>query len=504
MSKLNRVHRCLACGAAHARWAGRCASCGEWNSLEEVPTAGGPGAGRRHGAGFGAVSCGPAGADWTGAGDEAVPIPLAEVDLSAYKPLPTGIGELDRVLAGGLLPGSSTLLGGEPGTGKSTLLLQALASMAAAGRRCLLVAAEEAAHQVRRRAARLGADVPGVFVVEATLLPGIEQAVASVQPEVVVVDSVQAVSDPDVSSPAGSLVQVRACAHRLVAMAKSAGTALVLVGHVTKEGALAGPRALEHLVDTVLSFEGDRYLSLRALRALKHRFGPTGETGLFDMTETGLTSVSDPSSLFLGDRLDGAPGSAVTVPVEGHRPLLVEVQALVGRPTAVPRRFVTGLDSGRVGFLVAVLDRRCGVPVGDRDVYVSVAGGARACEPAADLAICLALASSLSGTPLRPDMVAIGEVGLGGEARRVSAMQKRLAEAQRLGFRDALVPRPAKGGGPAGRSLLVEAPLRQLPAACLSDALSIAFSAAPPVRVLRGGGPAPSLAFGAASGSNSP
>ena len=386
-------------------------------------------------------------AGWSAA-EETSPVALVDVDLTGHKPVPTGISELDRVLAGGLLPGSSTLLGGEPGTGKSTLLLQALASMATAGHRCLLVAAEEAPHQVRRRASRLGVDVPGVFVVEATQLPGVEQAIASVQPEVVVVDSVQAVSDPEVVSPAGSLAQVRTCAHHLVAMAKAAGAALVLVGHVTKEGALAGPRTLEHLVDTVLSFEGDRYSSLRALRALKHRFGPTGETGLFDMTESGLTSVGDPSSLFLGDRLDGAPGSAVTVPIEGHRPLLVEVQALVGRASAVPRRFVTGLDPGRVGFLVAVLDRRCGVPVGECDVYVSVAGGARACEPAADLAVCLALASSLSGTPLPSDLVVIGEVGLGGEARRVSGMQKRLAEARRLGFRDALVP--ASTGNPPG------------------------------------------------------
>ena len=433
MTKLNSLHRCQACGAVHARWAGRCATCGEWNSLEEEIVATGPA--RGNGAGGSSFR-----GRLTGGAEDAVPIPLVEVDITGHKPWPTGISELDRVLAGGLLPGSSTLLGGEPGTGKSTLLLQALASMATAGRRCLLVAAEEAPHQVRRRAARLGADVPGVFVVEATELPNVEQAVASVRPEVVVVDSIQAVSDPDVASPAGSPAQVRACAHRLVVMAKSAGAALVLVGHVTKDGALAGPRALEHLVDTVLGFEGDRYLSLRALRALKHRFGPTGETGLFDMTETGLTSVVDPSSLFLGDRLDGAPGSAVTVPIEGHRPLLVEVQALVGRASAVPRRFVTGLDPGRVGFLVAVLDRRCGVPVGDCDVYVSVAGGARACEPAADLAVCLALASSLSGTPLRPDLVAIGEVGLGGEARRVSGIRKRLAEAQRLGFRHALVP----------------------------------------------------------------
>lgn len=460
MSKVRTVHRCKACGATAARWTGRCPACCEWNSLQEEILA----SDQRRGTGAEGRLLGPA------------PVPLVEVDLSTYKPLPTGIGELDRVLAGGLLPGSATLLGGEPGTGKSTLLLQALASMASSGRRCLLVAAEEAAHQVRRRAGRLGADVPGVFVVEATQLPAVEQAATCLAPDVVVVDSIQAISDPAISPPAGSLAQVAACANSLVALCKALGTALVLVGHVTKDGVLAGPRALEHLVDTVLSFEGDRYLSLRAVRAVKHRFGPTGETGLFEMGETGLTGVPDPSSLFLGDRLLGAPGSAVTVPIEGHRPLLVEVQALVGRSSAVPRRFVTGLDPGRVGFLVAVLDRRAGVPVGDCDVYVSVTGGARACEPAADLAVCLALASSLSGRPVGPDLVAIGEVGLGGEVRRASGMAKRLAEAGRLGFHDALVPASAQSLANKHQvRAAAEGTPRELAAATLGEALSIAF-----------------------------
>ncbi len=485
MSKLNRVHRCHACGTAHARWSGRCTNCGGM----ELPAGGGhqrP----QPGPGAGGSSCGAGRADDF---EDAVPIPLGEVDLSAHQPIPTGISELDRVLAGGLLPGSGTLVGGEPGTGKSTLLLQALASMAANGRRGLLVAAEEAAPQVRRRAARLGADVPGVFVLEATQLPGVEQAVASVQPDVVVVDSVQAVSDPEVASPAGSLAQVRACAHRLVAMAKSSGCALVLVGHVTKEGALAGPRALEHLVDTVLSFEGDRYLSLRALRAVKHRFGPTGETGLFDMAETGLTSVTDPSSLFLGDRLDGAPGSAVTVPIEGYRALLVEVQALVGRQSAVPRRFVTGLDAGRVGFLVAVLDRHCGVPVGDRDIYVSVAGGrGRANRPPT---------SPCAWRWRRPCQVLLCARNwwpsgrLASVARLAASVACRSGWPRRSGsgFSDALVPGSAKGAkSPAPVPLL-----RQLPASCLSEALSIAFGSiasgdGPTVKAWpRKGGPVP-------------
>jgi DNA repair protein RadA/Sms len=458
MSKVRTVHRCKACGASAPRWSGRCPACGEWNSLqEELVAVGQPKAGTVEGP---------------------VPVPLGEVDLSLYKPMPTGIAELDRVLAGGLLPGSATLLGGEPGTGKSTLLLQVLASMASAGQRCLLVAAEEAAHQVRRRAGRLGAEVPGVFVVEATQLQPVEGAIATLAPDVVVVDSIQAINDPDIGSPAGSMAQVAACAKSLVALAKGLNVALVLVGHVTKDGALAGPRALEHLVDTVLSFEGDRYLSLRAVRAVKHRFGPTGETGLFEMGEDGLTGVADPSSLFLGDRLVGSAGSAVTVPMEGYRPLLVEVQALVGRPSQVPRRFVTGLDPGRVGFLVAVLDKRAGVAVGDCDVYVSVTGGARACEPAADLAVCLAIASSASGAPVGADMVAIGEVGLGGEVRRVSGMAKRLAEAGRLGFHRALVPASVKSVPEQPRARPVPSGrLRELPAATLGEALSLAFRA---------------------------
>jgi len=416
MSRERTAYRCQACGSPQARWSGRCTSCGQWNSVEEqavlVPLVV-----AAHKQSSWATELGGAGGPG-GPGPEV--LALDQVDLEAHPPMATGLSEVDRVLAGGLLPGSATLLGGEPGTGKSTLLLQLLASMAGAGRRCLLVAAEEAAHQVRRRASRLGADVAGVYVIEGTQLPAIEAAVAHLAPEVVVVDSVQAVNDPDLGPSAGSPAQVRECAHRLVAIAKACGAALLLVGHVTKEGALAGPRTLEHLVDTVLSFEGDRYLSLRSLKAVKHRFGPTGETGLFEMGETGLTGVADPSTLFLGDRRAGAAGSAVTVPIEGHRPLLVEVQALVGRLSPVPRRSVTGVDPSRVALLVAVLDR-AGAPVGQHDVYVSVAGGARAAEPAADLAICLALASSASKCAVPGDLVAVGEVDVRGLTAAVLA-----------------------------------------------------------------------------------
>ena len=477
MSKVRTVHRCQACGACQLRWAGRCPSCGEWGSLQEELETTAPGGGP-----------GPV----LGTRSIAV-VALHDVDPQGHPPMPSGLAEVDRVLAGGLVPGSATLLGGEPGTGKSTLLLQVLASMASSGKRCLLVAAEESAHQVRRRATRLGADVPGVLVVEASELSAVEAAIANVAVDVVVVDSVQAISDAGGNSAAGSPAQVRTSAHRLVSLAKSLGSALVLVGHVTKDGSLAGPRALEHLVDTVLSFEGDRYSALRALRSVKHRFGPAGETGLFEMGEAGLVGVPDPSGLFLGDRVAGVAGSAVAVPVEGHRPLLVEVQALVGRSSQAPRRYVTGLDAGRVGFLVAVLERHAGLVVGDRDVYVSVAGGARACEPAADLAACLALASCLKETPVPDGIVAIGEVGLGGEVRRVSAMQKRLSEASRLGFSAALVPAQAPGSpaSPAPRSPAPRshgclgahpagsarsgAGISQLPAATLREALSAAL-----------------------------
>jgi len=286
--------------------------------------------------------------------------------------------------------------------------------------------------------------------------------VGQLAPEIVVVDSVQALSNPEVTSSPGSVGQVRDCSLVLAALAKSANFALILVGHVTKDGGLAGPRALEHLVDTVLSFEGDRYLSLRALRAIKHRFGPTGEMGLFEMGESGLSPVADPSALFLGDRLAGSSGSAVTVTMEGYRPVLVEVQALVGRQSTLPRRLVTGASLSRVAFLVAVLDRRAGVRVDGRDTYVSVAGGARVSEPAADLAICLAIASSVCGQPVPPDVVCLGEIGLGGELRRVGSMSKRLAEARRLGFSRALVP-----GSDAAAGNLVATTLRR--------ALSLAF-----------------------------
>lgn len=382
------------------------------------------------------------------------PVPIATVDEHGWAASPTGVGELDRVLGGGLVPGSVTLLGGEPGIGKSTLVLQLLAGVSGAGRRALLVSGEESAAQVRMRARRLGAVTDGLWLQAECVLPRVVDAVAELAPEVVVVDSIQTVFDPELGSAPGTVVQVRECAAQLVRLAKSRGVAVLLVGHVTKDGALAGPRALEHVVDTVLAFEGDRHHALRFLRAVKHRFGGTGELGVFEMSEHGLVGVADPSALFLGDRRAGTPGSAVVATMEGHRPMLVEVQALVA-PTsqAIPRRSAQGVDHNRLAVLLAVLERRAGVRLGTSEVYASVVGGVRLTEPAADLGLALALASAASGVPVPPDVVACGEVGLTGEVRQVGHLERRLAEAARLGFARAVVPHSAPAG-PAGLELV--------------------------------------------------
>jgi DNA repair protein RadA/Sms len=378
------------------------------------------------------------------------PVPIAEVDLDRCGPRSTGLGELDRVLGGGLVPGSVTLVGGEPGIGKSTLLLQALAAMAAPERPVLLVTAEESARQVRLRAERLDALVPDLHLVAESVLPSILGHVGDLRPDFVVVDSIQTIFDPELGSVPGSVTQVRECAHRLVVAAKELEVSVVLVGHVTKEGSLAGPRVLEHVVDTVLSFEGDRHHALRLLRAVKHRFGSSEELGLFEMGERGLTGVPDASGLLLTDRRPGVPGSVVVPTMDGHRPLLVEIQALVSSSTLVqPRRSAQGLDHGRLTLLLAVLARRVGLETFTKsDVYASAVGGVRVAEPGADLALALALVSSLVDRALPADLVAVGEVGLGGELRQAAQMSRRLAEAARLGFRRAVVPASSPGAPP--------------------------------------------------------
>ncbi|MDP1820052.1 MAG: DNA repair protein RadA [Acidimicrobiales bacterium] len=421
------VYRCGECGAEVAKWAGRCGACEAWNSLvEEVEQALAPSA--------------PGGTPAVAG----TPMPIAEVDTEAWSPLASRVGELDRVMQGGLVPGSVTLLGGEPGIGKSTLLLQALAGLAADGRRCLYVTAEESAQQVRLRAERLGTLSANLWLVADTALPHVVEHLGAVQPDVVAVDSIQAVYDPVLSSAPGSVAQVRQCAHHLVRASKERAMATVLVGHVTKDGGLAGPRVLEHLVDTVLSFEGERHHALRLLRATKHRFGSTDELGLFEMGGAGLQGVPDASALFLADRRPGIAGSVVAPVLDGHRPLLVEVQALVtDTRLPTPRRSAQGLDSGRLALVLAVLEKRVGASFHNADVHTVVAGGVKVVEPGADLALALALVSAGSGHPLRPDLVACGEVGLGGELRQVHQTSRRLAEAARLGFRRAVVPASA-------------------------------------------------------------
>ncbi|HEX6420445.1 MAG TPA: DNA repair protein RadA [Acidimicrobiales bacterium] len=434
MSRVRTVFRCRECGAEAPQWMGWCTACGATGTLGEE-------------------AAGPAGAQ-AALAPRSVPVPIAEAVGDATAPVPTGDGELDRVLGGGLVPGSVTVLGGEPGVGKSTLLLQALASIAARRRPggrgggqgvpCLYVTAEESARQVALRAERLGVRTPALWLVAETSLPTVLGHLDALAPEVVVVDSIQTVHDPDLASAPGSVGQVRGCAQRLVSEAKARGVSIVLVGHVTKDGGLAGPRVLEHLVDTVLAFDGDRHHALRMLRAVKHRFGSTHELGLFEMGEQGLTGVPDPSALFLADRQPGVPGSVVAPVLDGQRPLLVEVQALVVPASApAPRRTAQGVDGGRLAQVLAVLDRHAQLDLGRSEVHVAVAGGVRVGEPGADLAVALAVASSATGRPVPPGVVACGELGLGGELRQVHRTERRLAEAARLGFGLALVPRSA-------------------------------------------------------------
>ncbi len=421
MAKQRMEYRCEECAAVAPRWSGRCAACEAWNTMVEVAVA------------STARAIAPV-ADFEPA------TPIAEVELGHVRALPTGVSELDRVLGGGLVPGSVTLIGGEPGVGKSTLLTQVAASMAFAGTDVLYVSAEESREQVRLRAGRLGALAPRLWLASETDLAHVLAQIDRVQPGVVVVDSIQTVHDRTLGSAPGSVVQVRECAHRLVREAKQRNVAIVLVGHVTKDGGLAGPRVLEHVVDTVLSFEGERHHALRLLRAAKHRFGSTADLGLFEMSDGGLEPVPDASALFLTDRRPGVAGSSVVPTLEGHRPLLVELQALVAK-TNLPmaRRSAQGVDGGRLAFLLAVLEKRASLDLTGADVFALAVGGVRVVEPGADLALVLAVTSSLRDAPLPADLVACAEIGLGGELRQVSQTPRRLAEAARLGFTRALL-----------------------------------------------------------------
>ncbi len=425
MARPKSVYACTECGAQAPRWLGRCPSCGSWSTLVEEPVA----------------AAGVGGSLLDAARNEVLAVRLADVRSEETPRFASGISELDRVLGGGLVPGAVLLLGGEPGVGKSTLALQLAAASSGAGRRVLYVCGEESPEQVRLRAERLPGDPGDVLVIPETRVEAIGAAWREAKPELVVVDSIQTVRTDRVESAPGSVAQVRECAAMLAAAAKSSSTVLVLVGHVTKEGAIAGPRVLEHLVDVVLTFEGDRSHSVRALRATKNRFGSTQEVGVFAMTGSGLEGVENPSELFLAERRPGVPGSCIVPFLEGTRPMLLEVQALVapaGYGTA--RRTCIGIDDGRVALLLAVLDRRAGIDLLSCDVYVNVTGGVRVAEPGADLGVALAIASSRLGLPLPDDVAACGEIGLGGEVRRVGRIDLRVREAARLGFRRLLLP----------------------------------------------------------------
>jgi DNA repair protein RadA/Sms len=430
MGKSRSIYACTECGAQQPRWLGRCPECASWSTLVEEQIGG-------------AVDAPPDLLRVEPASSGAVPRRLGEVDAAAVPRISTGLDEVDRVLGGGLVPGSVVLLAGEPGIGKSTLALQ-LAAGVHDRVPVLYVAGEESPEQVRLRADRLPELPEKLVVVAETSVEALADPWRETAPGLVLVDSVQTLRTERVESAPGSVAQVRECAAMLAATAKRSGAALVLVGHVTKEGAIAGPRVLEHMVDAVLYFEGDRSHAFRVLRARKNRFGSTHEVGVFSMSDAGLEVVSNPSELFLAERCRGTPGSCIVPLVEGTRPMLVEIQALVapaGYGTA--RRTAIGVDDGRLALLLAVLDRRSEVDLVSRDVYVNAVGGVRVGEPGADLALALAIASSRLDAPLPDDVVACGEVGLGGEIRRVARSDLRVREAARLGFRRVLLPEGA-------------------------------------------------------------
>jgi DNA repair protein RadA/Sms len=416
------VYVCQSCGSSHNRWAGKCEACGEWNAIVEEA--------RRE-----AAPKGLGGA--RGKVIELAPLSGVSAPLARRR---TGISEFDRVTGGGLVPGSALLIGGDPGIGKSTLLLQATALLAKSSR-CAYISGEESLDQVRLRAQRLGLAQAPVELAAATNLRDIIETLERRDFDAVVIDSIQTMYLDTLDSAPGTVAQVRACAAELIRAAKKGGACLLIVGHVTKDGQIAGPRVLEHMVDTVLYFEGDRGHTFRILRAVKNRFGPTDEIGVFEMAEAGLVEVPNPSELFLSQRRQDISGSAVFAGMEGTRPVLVEIQALVApSPLGTPRRAVIGWDQARLSMVLAVLEARCGVTIGPNDVYLNVAGGLRISEPAADLAVAAALVSSLSGAPAPGDMVVFGEIGLSGEIRNVGQSENRLKEAYKLGFKSALIP----------------------------------------------------------------
>lgn len=465
--KPKTVYICRECSYESPKWLGRCPECASWNTLEEASSRLGTAGGARFGPR-------PAG----GSGKVAKAVRLVDVSADEAGRIRTGIGEFDRTLGGGIVSGSAVLVAGDPGVGKSTLLLSACERLARAGAKApiLYVSGEESPAQVRSRANRLGVSAPDLMFLAETDLGAIISAILELRPAVAVVDSIQTVTVQGVPGAPGSVTQVREAASALVRTGKSGGTAVILVGHVTKSGAIAGPMLLEHLVDTVLYFDDAGPHSLRILRAAKNRFGSTNEIGVFSMAESGLEEVANPSEVFLAQRAAGIPGTAVTAALEGSRPILVEVQALLGRTAYGPsaRRTATGVDFNRLCIILAVLERRVGVALGDVDVYVNVAGGVRIEEPAADLAVALAVASAARNAPLATDLVVTGEIGLAGEVRAIAAPERRIAESARVGFRRALVP-AASLASRSGRSLQREEGMEVIGVRTVTEALAAAL-----------------------------
>ncbi len=427
MAKKRTQFVCQECGYATPKWVGRCPDCGEWNTLVEQAVVE-----RRFGQAALSSQFAP----------QSVPQRLSEIPAEGFQRIEVPMPEFSRVLGGGIVPGSMILIGGDPGIGKTTLLLQVSALLARDGAPVLYVSGEESPQQIRMRADRLGLQADELYLLAETNLEAILLHAQNLKPGVLVVDSIQTVYTSDLDAMAGGVTQVRECAGRLMALAKGEGIPIFLVGHVTKAGNLAGPRVLEHMVDAVLYLEGERYHTYRLLRSVKNRFGSTNEVGVFEMTQQGMVEVTNPSAAFLAERMTAVPGSAVAIIQEGTRPLLVEVQALTS-PTSfsVPRRTANGVDFNRLLLLSAVLSKRVGLPLGNQDIFVNVVGGMKIAEPAADLAIATAIASSQQGRPVLADLAVIGEIGLSGELRSVTQVEKRLREAAKLGFRRVLLPR---------------------------------------------------------------
>ncbi len=429
MAKEKTTYCCSACGYETPRWMGKCPGCNAWNTLEEqAPKAAALSAAAKP------IKQRP--------GTGAKALRLDEISEESAARRTTGIGEFDRVLGGGVVEGALMLVGGDPGIGKSTLLLQASENLAASGARVLYISGEESARQIKMRAKRLSVTSQNLLILSENAMDEAERRWEEIQPDYMIIDSIQTMYRPDMASAPGSVSQVRECASLLMRMAKTTGCAVFLVGHVTKEGAIAGPRILEHMVDVVLYFEGDRQHEYRILRAVKNRFGSVNELGLFEMRDTGMVPVENPSEMLLSERAKNVPGSCVHCAIEGSRPMLVDVQALALQSAySAPRRTTNGFDAGRLALLLAVLEKRAGVSLFNQDVYINVAGGLELSEPAADLALCAAVASSVRERCIGQDWAVMGEVGLAGEIRAISQCERRLAECARLGFTHAVIPR---------------------------------------------------------------